>query len=152
MSKKIIYLDNAATTPLDPKVLTAMMPYLQGEFGNASSLHTLGLNNRVAVDRAQATVASFLGAQKSEVYFTSGATESDNMAIFGPLRALQAKFPGRRWQIIVSSIEHDAILEPAKQLAKEDVEVVFLPVGSDGIVKVEELKKVFLIIADNDVY
>ncbi|MFA5029249.1 MAG: cysteine desulfurase family protein [Patescibacteria group bacterium] len=138
--KKNIYLDNAATTKVDRRVLEAMRPYFSEQYGNASSLHQPGLDARVAVDRAQAKIASFLGCQKEEVYFTSGATESDNMAILGLIRALDGQAQ-KKSHLIVSKIEHDAILEPAKQLAKEGVEVTFLPVNKKGLVEVEQLRR-----------
>ncbi len=138
--KKLIYLDNSATTPIDPRVLKEMLPYLKENFGNASSLHYAGLDNRVAVDRAQAKLAKFLNGDKEEVYFTSGATESDNMAIFGPIRALQRRYPGKRWHIIISQIEHDAVLEAGKEMEKEGAEVTYLPVNSRGLVEIEALQ------------
>ncbi|MFA4871911.1 MAG: cysteine desulfurase family protein [Patescibacteria group bacterium] len=138
--KKSIYLDNSATTPIDPRVLKEMLPYLKENFGNASSLHYAGLDNRVAVDRAQAKLAKFLNGDKEEVYFTSGATESDNMAIFGPIRALQRRYPGKKWHIIISQIEHDAVLAAGKEMEKEGVEVTYLPVNSRGLVEIEALQ------------
>ncbi|MEK7167404.1 MAG: cysteine desulfurase family protein [Patescibacteria group bacterium] len=129
------YLDNAATTPVDSRVLKAMLPYFSKNFGNASSLHQPGLDNRVAVDRSQAKIARFLGCNKEEVYFTSGATESDNMAVLGLARAVKGK------HIITTKIEHDAVLEPCRRLEKEGVEVTYLPVNSHGLVELKNLEK-----------
>lgn len=141
MSKKIIYLDHAATTSVDPTVFEAMRPYFIDDFGNASSLHQAGLDGRVAVDRAQAKIASFLGCQKEEVYFTSGATESDNMAIFGPIKAIQEGHPGAKIHVLSSSIEHDAVMEPIKALARSGaIKADFLPVDKNGLVSVAQLK------------
>lgn len=130
------YLDNAATTPVDPRVLKAMLPHFSKNFANASSLHQPGLDNRVAVDRAQAKIARFLGCLKDEVYFTSGATESDNMAVLGLCRALKSKI-----HVIAAKIEHDAVLEPCRQLEKEGAEVTYLPVNSRGLVELKTLAK-----------
>lgn len=141
MPKTKIYLDNAATTPVDPRVLKAMLPYFSKEFGNASSLHQMGLDARVAVDRAQAKIAQFLRCKKEEVYFTSGATESDNLAIFGLVRALQQIHSGQKLHIITSPIEHDAVLEPCRELERQGVQVTYLPVNKNGLVELEKLKK-----------
>src|SRR3989339_805115 len=136
--KKLIYLDNSATTPVDPRVLKAMLPYFTNKFGNASSLYQAGLDNRVVIDRSQAKIAQFLGCAKEEVYFTSGATESDNMAILGVSGALNGAQPVH---IVVSQIEHDAILEPSHQLESSGVKVTYLPVNKKGLVELSQLKK-----------
>lgn len=138
--KKSIYLDYSATTPMDPRVIEEMMPYLGVNFGNASSLHYAGLDNRVAVDRAQAKIAKFLNSEKQDVYFTSGATESDNMAILGLLRALKQSNPNKKWHIITSQIEHDAILEACHQAEKEGAEVTYVPVTNKGVVEIEAVQ------------
>jgi len=148
----MIYLDNSATTQVDPRVLKEMLPYFSDSFGNASSLHQAGLDNRVAVDRSQAKIAEFLGCSKEDVYFTSGATESDNMAIFGVVRAYQPQYYGLSGQlrgkdqkfvphIVTTQIEHDAILEPSRVLEKAGVEVTFLSVNNKGLVDLGEIKK-----------
>lgn len=139
-ANKPVYLDNAATTPLDPRVLKAMEPYLTSHFGNASSLHYAGNEARKAVDRARSSVAKFLSCQPAEVFFTSGATESDNMAVFGRLPSFE-KANQVRPHVIVSAIEHDAVLEPAQKLAKDGFEVTFIKPGTDGIVSAEEVGK-----------
>ncbi|MFA5047795.1 MAG: cysteine desulfurase family protein [Patescibacteria group bacterium] len=139
--EKFVYLDNAATTQIDPRVFKAMEPYLKDDFGNASSLHLAGDSARRAVEVAQLAVADFLGAEATEICFTSGATESDNLALLGCARALQKKNFQNKIHIIVSRIEHDAILEPAAQLLREGVEVTYLKVNSKGLVDLAELKQ-----------
>lgn len=138
--KHKIYLDNAATTQVDPEVLEAMLPHFNHEYGNASSLHYAGLNSRVAVDRSAAKVAGFLGCDKSEVYFTSGATESDNMAILGVTEAIRERFADKI-HVITTQVEHDAILQPCKQLARKGVEITYLQPDKDGMITAEELRK-----------
>lgn len=141
-SVKNVYLDNAATTAVDKRVLEDMMPYFNIEFGNASSLHQPGLDARVAVDRAQKTIADFFGCAKEEIYFTSGATESNNLAILGLMRQLMADKSGSLPHIIVSNIEHDAVLEPTKFLAAQGLaEVTYLPVNKKGLVDINQLKQ-----------
>ncbi len=105
------YLDNNATTPLLPPVLEAMQPYFIEQFGNASSIHHHGQQTRAAVERARESVAALLGCRASEVVFTSGGTEADNLAIFGITR------PGDH--VITSSIEHHAVLNACKRLEEE---------------------------------
>ncbi|WP_412068102.1 cysteine desulfurase family protein [Rubrivirga sp. IMCC43871] len=122
----LIYLDHAATTPLHPEALAAMLPHL-GAVGNPSSLHTAGRRARVAVDRARGTVADVLGCEPGEVVFTSGGTESDNAAIRGALAA-QPDRPG----LVTGSTEHKAVLATAKALAAAGHPVAILPPGSDG--------------------
>lgn len=140
MSHKI-YLDNAATTKLDPIVLEAMLPYFREGYGNASSLHYAGLDNRVAVDRSQAKIANFLGCSKSEVYFTSGATESDNMAIFGVTEAIRNMSSSLKIHVITTKIEHDAVLEPCHELEKKGIDVTYLVPDKDGQISVEKLQE-----------
>ncbi|MFA6594447.1 MAG: cysteine desulfurase family protein [Candidatus Buchananbacteria bacterium] len=163
MPKKQIYLDYAATTPVDPKVVKAMERYLTADFGNASSLHQAGIEAAKAVDQARAALAKFLNCRIDEVYFTSGATESDNLAVLGVVKGVLAQGfmekSGRKPHIIVSAIEHDAVLEPAKYLKKSGVEVTFLPVSKDGIIDLSEFKKavrdntilVSLMLANNEI-
>ncbi|MEI6288066.1 MAG: cysteine desulfurase family protein [bacterium] len=137
----MIYLDNAATTKIDPKVKKTMEPYFFEFFGNASSLHFGGLKARQAVDEAQAKIADFLRCQAKEVYFTSGATESDNWAILGLTRAFKRQKNDFKPHIIISQIEHDAILAPAKELQREGVEVTFLAVDKNGLVDVKKVSQ-----------
>lgn len=133
----IIYLDHAATTPIDPEVLDAMMPFLTEKFGSASTLYSLGREARDAVEEARAKVAKLIGAQPEEIYFTSGGTESDNWAIFG----VAAAKAGKGNHIITSKIEHHAVLEPCHWLEKQGYSVTYLPVDSNGLVDPDELKK-----------
>lgn len=139
---KRIYLDNSATTPLDKRVLQAMMPYLTDTFGNASSIHQAGNEAMKAVAAARQKVADFLNCLPEEVYFTSGATESDNLAIFGVINSILGKNSNLKPHIIVSAIEHEAVLEPARQLVSQGLaELSYLPVDKSGLVKLSELKK-----------
>lgn len=139
MSVKLpIYLDNQATTPMDPRVLEAMTPYFLNKFGNAASRsHAFGWEAEEAVNEARATIASYIGAKKpKEIVFTSGATESDNLALKGVANFYQRK--GKH--IITSAIEHKAVLDACKRLEKEGFEVTYLDVDKTGIVKVEDVK------------
>ena len=133
---KKIYLDNSATTRLDNDVLAKMMPYLQEEYGNASSIYSLGRSARKALEEARGVVASLINCNPNEIYWTSGGSESDNTAIKGIMRANKDK--GRH--LIVSKIEHPAILESAKALVKEGFEVSYVGVLPDGTVDLDELK------------
>jgi len=136
-----IYLDHSATTPIDPKVFKSMRPYLTAEFGNASSLHTFGQRARAGVEAAREQVASFLGCFPKEVFFTSGATESNNLAILGLVRRARALDAKRKLHVITSSIEHPAVLEVCRELKKEEVEVTYLPVTKAGLVGVDDVKR-----------
>ncbi|RMG56515.1 MAG: cysteine desulfurase NifS [Acidobacteria bacterium] len=133
---KRIYLDNSATTAVDPEVLEAMWPYFSEEFGNASSVHTVGQKARAAVEAARARVAELIGAQPGEIVFTSGGTESDNLAIKGVAEALSDQ--GRH--IITSAIEHPAVLRTCRALEKRGFRVTFLPVSGGGLVEVTDLE------------
>ena len=133
-----VYLDYNATTPLDAAVREAMMPFMCGVFGNPSSIHHVGRQARAALDAARERVAGIFECQPSEVVFTSGGTESNNLAIFGTARRLRAK--GRH--IITSAVEHHAVLHCFDQLEREDGFIVStLPVDGDGRVAVEDLAK-----------
>jgi len=132
----IIYLDHAATTPVDEEVLAAMLPYLKGKFGSASTLYSIGREAREAVEEAREKVADLIGASPEEIYFTSGGTESDNWAVFGVTAAKASK--GKH--IITSKIEHHAILEPCHWLEKQGYKVTYLGVDENGFVNVDELK------------
>jgi cysteine desulfurase len=131
-----VYLDHSATTPVRPEVVEAMLPYLTEKFGNASSIHGFGREAKVALEESREKVAQILGATPSEVYFTSGGTESDNLAIKGVAYANRNK--GRH--VITSQIEHHAVLESCKFLEKEGFEVTYLPVDSFGLVHPEDLR------------
>lgn len=125
-----IYMDHSATSPVAPEVLEAMLPYFSQKFGNASSLHSFGLEAKEALEEAREKVANLLGADPEEIIFTSGGTESDNLALKGIARRHRQK--GKH--VITSSIEHPAILEVCRILEKEGFEVTYLPVGSEGLV------------------
>jgi len=133
-----IYLDNAATTCLDNRVLEAMMPYMQNNYGNASSLHSFGTKAKQVLEDSRTDLANCMGASTNEIYFTSGGTESNNWALKGIAFANRNK--GRH--IIVSGIEHDCVLNTCKWLIENDFFVTYLPVDSDGIVDLNSLKKV----------
>jgi cysteine desulfurase len=136
MIKTRIYLDNSATTRVDDQVLAAMIPAMQSNFGNASSIHAFGQEARAAVEEARALVASFLGAEAREIIFTSGGTESDNAALWGVFRS--AHRPGNH--IITSRIEHPAVLLTCKALEAAGAEVTYLPVDSTGRVNPQDVK------------
>jgi len=126
-----IYLDHHATTPVDPQVLAAMLPYFTEKFGNPSSRqHVFGREAARAVEEGRAHVAALVGAQPEEIVFTSGATESDNLAIRGAARPLAAR--GRH--VVTTAIEHPAVLEPCRTLEREGFEVTRVEVGPDGVV------------------
>jgi cysteine desulfurase len=130
-----IYLDHNATTPLDPEVLEAMLPVLRDQFGNPSSIHSQGRVARVRIDEAREQVAALINAHPSEIIFTSGGTESDNLAVQGVALALQKN--GRH--IITSQIEHPAVLNPCRELANLGFKTDFLPVDRWGRVCLEQL-------------
>ncbi|MBA3372266.1 MAG: cysteine desulfurase [Euzebyaceae bacterium] len=133
-----IYLDHAATTPVDPGVLAAMLPYLQAEHGNPSSAHRAGRAARAAVEHAREQVATALGVAPLDVVFTSGGTESDNAAIKGI--AWAARAAGRGNHLVTTAIEHHAVLETAEWLAEQQgFELTVVPVTTDGIVEVDRL-------------
>jgi len=140
MSKKIIYLDNAATTPVDPAVFSKMKPYFMEKYGNASSIHQIGQEARQAIENARQQVAIFLNCLPEEVYFTSGATESDN-TIKGIIE--KAKFQGvKNPHIITSAIEHKAVLDLCQVLEKKGiVELTVLPINKDGLVEIKTVEK-----------
>jgi len=135
--KKIIYIDNAATTKLSKKVLNEMMPYLTKNYGNPSSIYSLAQESASAIKKAREKTAKVLGAQPNEIYFTSGGTESDNWAIKGVADANREK--GKH--IITTSIEHHAVLHTCYYLEKQGFEVTYLPVESNGIINLNDLKK-----------
>ena len=127
---KRIYMDHSATTPVAPEVLQAMLPYFSDKFGNASSLHSFGQEAKEALEESREKVAKLLGANPEEIIFTSGGTESDNLALKGIARRNKDK--GKH--IITTSVEHPAILETCRKLEKEGFAVTYLPVTSEGLV------------------
>jgi len=135
---KEIYLDHAATTYLDPRVLEAMTPYFSAVFANPSSFHTPGMRAKEAVIESRGTIAKILNCRDEEVVFTSGGTESDNLAVVGLIRANKAKGT----HVITTGIEHHAVLEPLIHLQKTgEIELTILPVDKFGQVLVEEFEK-----------
>ena len=128
-----VYLDNNATTPVLPEVLETMRPYFGEHFGNASSIHHHGQETRGAVERARQSVAALLGCRASEVVFTSGGTEGDNLAIFGTAQSGD--------HVITSTIEHHAVLNATKHLAEKGCEVTYLPVDGRGLVDPGDVKR-----------
>ncbi len=134
-----MYFDNAATTPVDPEVLDAMLPFLREKFGNASSIHFFGQETRAAVDKARQQVAALINARPTEVVFTSGGTEANNLAIRGFVEAI-VDTRDVKPHIITSGIEHPSVTNVAEDLEKKGVEVTYLPVYADGIVRIEDVE------------
>ena len=132
-----IYLDYNATTPVAPEVLEAMLPYFRGSFGNASSIHSAGQRGRAAVDDARESVAALLGAKPSEIVFTCGGTEADNLALFG----IVARGGQPRRHMITTAIEHHAVLNSAQALEKQGVDVTYVSAGHDGIVDPDDIRE-----------
>jgi cysteine desulfurase len=130
----VIYPDHNATTPLEPRVLEAMLPYLTDRFGNASSYYQLGRDARDAVEEARERIAACIGARAEEILFTASGTEADNLALRGVARSLREK--GKH--LVTSCIEHHAVLETCKTLAQEGYEVTFLSVDGEGQVDPDE--------------
>ncbi len=134
---KRVYLDYAATTPVDPRVVEAMLPYFTAIYGNPSSIYSLGQEAKEGVETARSRVASLIGARPDEVVFTSGGTEADNTALKGVAYANEAKGD----HIITTAIEHHAVLESAKFLEERGYRVTYLPVDKDGLVDPGSVKK-----------
>jgi cysteine desulfurase len=132
-----IYLDHAATTPVNPEVMEAMKPYFSGEYGNASSIHDFGIRAREAVEKSREIVADFLGAEKDSIVFTGSGTESDNIAVQGAAFKHGRSGP----HVITSMIEHPAVFKTCEFLQNLGFEVSFLPVDVQGLVDPEALKK-----------
>jgi cysteine desulfurase len=133
-----LYMDNHATTPLDPRVLEAMMPYFHGKFGNAASRnHQFGWEAESAVETARGQIAKLIGATAKEIIFTSGATESNNLA----LKGIAEMYREKGNHIITQVTEHKAILDTCKKLEKQGYRVTYLPVQADGLIDVEDLKR-----------
>ncbi len=132
-----VYLDYAAFAPIDKGVLKEMLPYFDKKYGNASSMHESGRKSKHFIEEARGKIAGTIGANKDEIIFTGSGTESDNLAIVGIARAHRAE--GNH--IIISAIEHKAVLEAAKQLKKEGFEITILPVDKYGVINIEECIK-----------
>ncbi len=136
MEKRMIYLDNAATTKMAPEAMEAMLPYLTEYYGNAGSIYALGSKSKKAAIEARRTIAETLGAEPNEIYFTAGGTEADNWALKAAFEAYQEKGT----HIITSKIEHHAVLNTCGYLEKRGAEVTYLDVDREGIVDLEQLK------------
>ena len=133
----MIYLDHAATTPVAPEVIEAMLPFFAGEFGNPSSIHQAGRAARAAMDSARDRVAEAMVADYSEIYFTSSGTEADNLAVIGAMRAA----PPERDELIVSTAEHHAVLHSAQFVEKSGYRVTYFPVDCEGFADPDELNR-----------
>src|SRR5207248_11301369 len=135
--KTPIYFDNHATTPVDPRVLQAMLPYFTERFGNAASRnHAFGWESEKAVDNARKQIADLIGANSKEIVFTSGATESNNLAIKG----VAEMYAEKGNHIIVPATEHKAVLDTCKHLEKQGIRVSYLPVQTNGLVDLDMLR------------
>ena len=133
-----VYMDNHATTPVDPRVLDAMLPYFTAKFGNAASRHhSFGWEAEKAVEDARRKIAALIGADPREIVFTSGATESDNLALKGVAEA----YAGRGNHMVTLATEHKAVLDASRRLEKSGWEVSYLPVGRDGLVDLERVRE-----------
>lgn len=135
--KKLIYLDNAATTKTAPEVVEAMLPYFTTYYGNPSSIYSLGSDGKSAIVAARETIADFIGAKTNEIYFTGSGTEADNWAIKEAAKA----YANKGKHIITSKIEHHAVLHTCEMLEKEGYEITYISVNEDGLVNLEELEK-----------
>jgi len=136
INKKALYFDNAATTPVDEKVVKAMLPYFSEKFGNASSAHSKGRDAKEALESSRKTIAKAINAKTSEIIFTSGGTESNNLALKGLFFANKEKN-----HLITTKIEHDCILNSCKWLETQGAKITYLEVDSEGFVKLDELEK-----------
>lgn len=134
---RLVYLDNAATTKTSPEVVKAMLPYFSENYGNPSSIYTIGSEAKTAVETARETIAASIGAQPEEIYFTAGGSEADNWAIKMTAQMLSDK--GRH--IITSAIEHHAVLHTCEYLEKKGFEVTYIGVDEDGVIKLDELER-----------
>ena len=136
---RLIYLDHAASTPVLQEIINEMLPYLGNLYGNPSSIHTYGIKSKIAIQIARKRVAMLIGSKPSEIFFTSGGTESDNLALKGLCKSIR-NYQNIKNHIITSSIEHDAILETCRYLEKDGFTVTYLKVDKDGIIDKTELK------------
>jgi len=141
---RTIYLDHAATTPMDPRVVEVMQPYFIDVAGNPSSFHTVGLRAKEAVTEARQTIANLLGAREDEILFTSGGTESNNLAVTGVVKAHKKHLGSTLPHVITSSIEHHSVLEPLLHLQKiSEIELTVLPVNREGLVAIKDVRAAF---------
>ena len=137
MEKRIIYLDNAATTPMDSEVLESMLPFMREQYGNPSAIYSMGSSAKKAVNQAKRRIAAILNAKQEEIFFTAGGTEADNWALKMVMETYRYK--GRH--LITTVIEHHAILHTCRYLETQGVEVTYLGVDEDGVIDLEELKQ-----------
>lgn len=142
----MIYLDHSATTALDKRVFKKMEPFFKESFGNASTVYSLGNKSKIAMNEARENVANIIGVNSDEIIFTSGGTESDNLAIQGIAYKIKSQAKSQdiiqnKYHIITSTIEHPAVIETCKYLESIGFEVSYIPVDNEGIVKIDELKK-----------
>lgn len=138
---KRLYFDHAASTPVDPRVLRAMRPFFSRKFGNPGSLHSFGQEAIAAVDASRESIGKLIGAKHfREIIFTGGATEANNLALRGAVEFYKAHHPDVRPRVIISSVEHESILETAQVLERYDVEVIKLPVNKEGVIDIVALK------------
>lgn len=141
MQNKKIYLDHAATTPVDKEVLREMLPYFSEKFGNASSIHSFGQEAQRGLDLARAQAAKFFGALPNEIIFTSGATEANNLAIKGVVKSYYSKFKTKP-HLITSAFEHHCVLDTCKSLEKENLaEITFVKPNREGLIQLDDIKK-----------
>ncbi|MGE3858552.1 MAG: cysteine desulfurase family protein [Nitrososphaeraceae archaeon] len=136
----LIYLDNAASTPVLQEIIDEMIPYLGNFFGNPSSIHTYGIKSKIAIQLARKKVAMLIGAKPNEIYFTSGGTEADNLALKGISKNILQN-QKKKNHIITSSIEHEAILQTCKNLEKEGFDISYLNTDRKGMIDINDLKK-----------
>ena len=141
MTRKSIYLDYNATTPVHPEVVKIMNQYFLNDFGNAGSVHDFGLNAHNALDYARNTTADFINAKPIEIIFTSGGSEANNMALQGVLYKQKELHPNTRPHLIIDTIEHPAVWETANFLEREGFEVTRLPVDNEGFVSPREVEE-----------
>lgn len=137
MKKRMIYLDNAATTPMDSEVLESMLPFMREQYGNPSAIYSMGSSAKKAVNQAKRRIAAILNAKQEEIFFTAGGTEADNWALKMVMETYRYK--GRH--LITTAIEHHAILHTCRYLETQGVEVTYLGVDEDGVIDLEELKQ-----------
>jgi len=142
VSMKKVYLDYGATTPVDPQVISAMKPYFDEIYGNPSSIHSLGVNAADAIEESRKHVASIINAKPEEIVFTSGGTEADNLAIKGIASKYEDKKGTTGPHIITTEIEHPAVLETCKYLDKTGFDVAYLPVDTEGIIKLKDIEQI----------
>ena len=137
MEKRIIYLDNAATTPMDSEVLESMLPFMREQYGNPSAIYSMGSSAKKTVNQAKRRIAAILNAKQEEIFFTAGGTEADNWALKMVMETYRYK--GRH--LITTAIEHHAILHTCRYLETQGVEVTYLGVDENGVIDLEELKQ-----------